>query len=307
MSREDYQQKLADEARVQPQTHKKMYKSKKRWVIAGMTALAVGGATAMAPEDVTTLMSEVYQTAEEVVGGGVAYAASAATAAVNTTTAVTVTNSGVASVASTANQTGTLTTAQANASMRAIGGNAAASGTSWTVLNGTQNGFGNVQYKEAIDTGAGFTISGGFTTNRYQAGNYIGLAFAPDFAEGGKYTNNGNGNLFTNPMVNTTFAGVDLYYNGAEDAQTAFDQTGNTYGQTTALGIRQTNASGSLIADTNSANFAQVISSIAYGSQSDDASWSYSVTWAPTSVTATSATGTMTITALGSNAKTTNT
>ncbi|MBA5933146.1 hypothetical protein DWV22_08325 [Weissella confusa] len=55
MSREDYQQKLADEARVQPQTHKKMYKSKKRWVIAGMTALAVGGATAMAPEDVTTL------------------------------------------------------------------------------------------------------------------------------------------------------------------------------------------------------------------------------------------------------------
>ncbi|MBC6498301.1 KxYKxGKxW signal peptide domain-containing protein [Weissella confusa] len=41
MSREDYQQKLADEARVQPQTHKKMYKSKKRWVIAGMTALAV--------------------------------------------------------------------------------------------------------------------------------------------------------------------------------------------------------------------------------------------------------------------------
>ncbi|MFR6559277.1 MAG: hypothetical protein ACLUQY_04350 [Weissella confusa] len=133
------------------------------------------------------------------------------------------------------------------------------------------------------------------------------MAFAPDFAEGGKYTNNGNGNLFTNPMVNTTFAGVDLYYNGAEDAQTAFDQTGNTYGQTTALGIRQTNASGSLIADTNSANFAQVISSIAYGSQSDDASWSYSVTWAPTSVTATSATGTMTITALGSNAKTTNT
>ncbi|MBJ7692346.1 KxYKxGKxW signal peptide domain-containing protein [Weissella confusa] len=307
MSREDYQQKLADEARVQPQTHKKMYKSKKRWVIAGMTALAVGGATAMAPEDVTTLMSEVYQTAGEAIGGGVAYAASAATAAVNTTTAVTVTNSGVASVASTANQTGTLTTAQANASMRAIGGNAAASGTSWTVLNGTQNGFGNVQYKEAIDTGAGFTISGGFTTNRYQAGNYIGLAFAPDFAEGGKYTNNGNGNLFTNPMVNTTFAGVDLYYNGAEDAQTAFDQTGNTYGQTTALGIRQTNASGSLIADTNSANFAQVISSIAYGSQSDDASWSYSVTWAPTSVTATSATGTMTITALGSNAKTTNT
>ena len=99
MSREDYQQKLADEARVQPQTHKKMYKSKKRWVIAGMTALAVGGATAMAPEDVTTLMSEVYQTAGEAIGGGVAYAASAATAAVNTTTAVTVTNSGVASVA----------------------------------------------------------------------------------------------------------------------------------------------------------------------------------------------------------------
>lgn len=100
MSREDYQQKLADEARVQPQTHKKMYKSKKRWFIAGMTALAVGGATAMAPEDVTTLMSDVYQTAEEVVGGGVAYAATAATAAVNTTTAVTVTDSGVASVTS---------------------------------------------------------------------------------------------------------------------------------------------------------------------------------------------------------------
>ena len=57
----------------------------------------------MAPE-VTTLMAGSYKQQNELIGGGVAYAASAATAAVNTA-AVTVADSGVASVASTANRT----------------------------------------------------------------------------------------------------------------------------------------------------------------------------------------------------------
>ena len=296
MSREDYQQKLADEARVQPQTHKKMYKSKKRWVIAGMTALAVGGATAMAPEDVTTLMSEVYQTAEEVVGGGVAYAASAATAAVNTTTAVTVTDSGVASVTSAATY-GTLTGASANANMRVVGGTAAASGSGYRIMNGSS---GAVQYNTTIAATSAFAMSGAFSTTNYAAGNFIGLMFAPTYAAGNSYGANG-GNVGINGIANATTVGVDLWYDSGVDPSTAFVIANNGTGQINQVGIRQTNSAGSFIANTNASSVQSLFSGMTNfnSATSYSATISYAVSWTPVSVSGAFVTGSMTITMNG--------
>ncbi|MDY2522164.1 KxYKxGKxW signal peptide domain-containing protein [Weissella confusa] len=296
MSREDYQQKLADEARVQPQTHKKMYKSKKRWVIAGMTALAVGGATAMAPEDVTTLMSEVYQTAGEAIGGGVAYAASAATAAVNTTTAVTVADSGVASVTSAATY-GTLTGASANANMRIAGGTATASGSGYRIMNGSS---GAVQYNTTIAATSAFAMSGAFSTTNYAAGNFIGLMFAPTYAAGNSYGANG-GNVGINGIANATTVGVDLWYDSGVDPSTAFVISNNGTGQINQVGIRQTNSAGSFIANTNASSVQSLFSGMTNfnSATSYSATISYAVSWTPVSVSGAFVTGSMTITMNG--------